>query len=74
MTRRLKAPRRRRENQGRHYHPRNRQGETAGRQVLAVGRPGRERQASALDLKAGDRVLFGKCPLRVKVDGEDCLL
>jgi chaperonin GroES len=45
-------------------------------EVVAVG-PGRARRgrqaASPLDVKAGDRVLFGKWSgTEVKIDGEDC--
>ena len=45
-------------------------------EVIAGSRcPRRERQARPLELKAGDRVLFGKWSgTEVKIDGEDLLI
>ena len=74
VVRRIDA---RREDQGWHHHPGYRQGEAArGRnRRRRPGRPRRERQARALDVKAGDRVLFGKWSgTEVKIDGQDLLI
>jgi chaperonin GroES len=46
-------------------------------EIVAVGSGNRDdsRQAVALDVKAGDRVLFGKWSgTEVKIDGEDLLI
>lgn len=46
-------------------------------EVLAVGPGGRDEQGriNALDVRAGDRVLFGKWSgTEIKVDGEDLLI
>ena len=66
------------EDQGRHHHPRHRQGKAAGRRSHRR-RPRRAatRTASSipLDVKAGDRVLFGKWSgTEVKIDGEELLI
>jgi chaperonin GroES len=47
------------------------------RRARSRGRPGprRERQGRSLDVKAGDRVLFGKWSgTEVKIDGQDLLI
>jgi hypothetical protein len=50
------------QDEGRHHHSRHRQGKAPGRLVQ-------------LDVKAGDRVLFGKWSgTEVKIDGEDLLI
>jgi chaperonin GroES len=69
--------RRRRKDQGRDHHPRHRQGKAAGRRIVAVGPARATKRASwfLLDVKAGDRVLFGKWSgTEVKLDGEDLLI
>ena len=46
-------------------------------EVIAVGPGARDEQGKVvpLDVKAGDRVLFGKwCGTEVKIDGEDLLI
>ena len=64
------------EERGRHHHPRHGQGEAAGRKVMAVG-PGKTEDGKVLtlDVKAGDRVLFGKyAGTEIKLDGEEHLI
>jgi chaperonin GroES len=66
----------RREDRRRDHHPRHRQGKAAGGRVVAVGTGAAPRTArSPLDVKAGDRILFGKWSgTEVKIDGEDLLI
>jgi hypothetical protein len=67
----------RRKNQRRDHHSGYRQGKAAGRRNHRR-RPRRTRRAgklTALDVKAGDRVLFGKWSgTEIKLDGEDLLI
>ena len=69
---------RRREDRGRHHHPRHRQGKADGRRDhrRRPRRPQRAgRRSSPLDVKAGDRILFGKWSgTEVKIDGEELLI
>jgi chaperonin GroES len=65
------------QDQGRHHHPRHRQGKAAGRRRSSPSarRPRRSGKLVPLDVKAGDRVLFGKWSgTEVKLDGEDLLI
>ena len=63
--------------EGRHHHPRHRQGEAVagpGRR-RRPRRPRRVRQGHHPDVKAGDKVLFGKWSgTEVVLDGEDLLI
>jgi chaperonin GroES len=63
--------------QGWHHHPGHRQGEAAGRRGHRR-RPGARDESGKvqpLDVKAGDRVLFGKWSgTEVRIDGEDLLI
>ena len=68
---------RRGEDEGRHHYPGHRQGEAAGRRNhrRRPGRPRRERQAHPLDVKKGDKFLFGKWSgTEVKIDGQELLI
>ena len=62
----------------RHHHPRHRQGKAAGgrgRSPSARAPATRPASSQPLDVKAGDRVLFGKWSgTEVKIDGEDLLI
>ena len=64
--------------QGRHHHSRHRQGKAAcrARSSPSAPVPATSRARSRpLDVKAGDRVLFGKWSgTEVKIDGEDLLI
>ena len=68
----------RREDQGRHHHPRHRQGEAAARARSSPSAPARSSTTASvrqLDVKEGDRVLFGKyAGTEVKLDGEEHLI
>jgi len=68
---------RRREDQGRHHHPRQRQGKTQEGKIIAVGPGARDESGKLvpLDLKVGDNILFGKWSgSEVKIDGDDLLI
>ena len=74
-----RAPHRcRGEDQGRHHHPRHRQGEAAGRARSSPSARAAATRAGKLipiDLKTGDKVLFGKWSgTEVKIDGEELLI
>jgi hypothetical protein len=76
---RARAPRRSRRKDGwRHHHPRQRQGKARRRRNRRRRRPALradDGKVTPLDVKAGDRVLFGKWSgTEVKVDGEDLLI
>ena len=68
----------RREDQGGHHHPRHRQGEAdrgRSRSPSATARSSRTARVRKLDVKVGDRVLFGKYGgTEVKIDGEERLI
>ena len=63
---------------GRHHHPRHREGKAdgrRGRRRAAPARAARTARFSPLDVKAGDRVLFGKWSgTEVKLDGEELII
>jgi hypothetical protein len=62
----------RREDQGRHHHPDTAKEKPQEGEVVAVGPGARDESGKlvALDVKAGDRVLFGKWSgTEVKIDG-----
>jgi chaperonin GroES len=69
--------RKRRKDEGRHHHPRHRQGKPQEGEIGAAGPGARDDNGRivALDIKAGDRVLFGKWSgTEVVVGGEDLLI
>jgi len=68
---------RRREDRRRHHHPRHRQGKPMEGEVVAVGPGARNEKGELfpLDVKAGDRILFGKWSgSEVRMDGQDLLI
>jgi co-chaperonin GroES (HSP10) len=75
---RRRSPRRlRRKDRRRHHHSRYRTGKAAEGEIVAVGPGARDDSGKVqpLDVKAGDRVLFGKWSgTEVKIDGEDLLI
>jgi chaperonin GroES len=61
----------------RHHHPRQRQGKAERGEIVAVGSgtKAEDGKVTPLDVKSGDRVLFGKWSgTEVKLDGEDLLI
>ena len=73
----VQAPGKRNQDRLRHRHPRQRRREARQGEVLAVG-PGKRNDKGdfvALNIKVGDRVLFGKYSGQtVKVDGDELLV
>jgi len=75
--RRAQTHRRRRQNRWRHHHSRPAREKPSQGEVLAVGPGGRDESGKLIpiDLKVGDRVLFGKWSgTEVKLDGQDLLI
>src|SRR5436190_16190610 len=75
--RRGQAYRCRRQNRWRHHHSGHCQGKPSQGEITAVGPGGRDENGKLIpiDLKAGDRVLFGKWSgTEVKLDGEELLI
>ena len=61
----------------RNHHSGHREREAAGREVVAVahGKRNKAGQVFPLEVKAGDRILFGKYSgTEIKLDGEDFLI
>jgi len=75
--RRAQTHRCRRQNRWRHHHSRPAREKPSQGEVLAVGPGGRDEAGKLIpiDLKVGDRVLFGKWSgTEVKIDGQDLLI
>lgn len=65
------------EDQGWDHHPRHGERKPQEGEVVAVGAGARNEagQIQALDVKAGDRILFGKWSgTEIKINGEDLLI
>jgi len=65
------------EDQGRHHHSDSAQEKPSEGEVIAVGPGGRDEAGKLIpiDIKVGDRVLFGKWSgTEVKLDGEDLII
>jgi chaperonin GroES len=63
--------------QGRHHHPGHAKEKPQEGEIVAVGPGARDESGKlvALDVKAGDRVLFGKWSgTEVRIDGQDLLI
>jgi chaperonin GroES len=66
-----------REDQGRHHHPDTAKEKPQEGEVIAVGPGARDEsgKVQALDVKVGDRILFGKWSgTEVRIDGEELLI